>query len=45
LIDVAAGGERGDSVALRKLLDDGEGALPDGAGGTEDGESFQKGSS
>jgi len=28
--DVAARGERDDGVALRKLLNDGEGALPDG---------------
>ena len=40
-VDVAAGGQRGHGVALRKLLDDGEGALADGAGGTENGESFQ----
>ena len=41
-VDVAAGGQRGDGVALRKLLNDGEGALSDGAGGTENGETFQK---
>ncbi len=45
LVDVAAGGERSYGVALRKLLNDGEGALPDGTGGTENGESFQKNSS
>ncbi len=43
LVDVAAGGEGGDGIALGELLDDGEGALADGAGGTEDGESFQSG--
>ena len=41
-VDVAAGGQRGDGVALRKLLNDGECALADGAGGTENGETFQK---
>ena len=40
-VDVAPGGQRGHLVALGKLLNDGEGALPDGAGGTENGESFQ----
>ena len=40
-VDVAAGGERGDLIAVRKLLDDGEGALADGAGGTENGETLQ----
>jgi hypothetical protein len=39
-VDVAPGGQRGDRVALGKLLDDGEGALADGAGGTENGEFF-----
>jgi hypothetical protein len=29
-------------VTLGKLLDDGEGAFADGAGGTENGESFQR---
>ena len=40
-VEVAPGGQRGHLVAVRKLLDDGEGALADGAGGTENGESFQ----
>jgi hypothetical protein len=44
-VDVAACGERNDGVAIGKLLDDREGALPDGAGRTEDGETFQKDSS
>ena len=44
-VDVAAGGQRGDGVALGKLLDDGEGALADGAGGTENGEIVSKNSS
>jgi hypothetical protein len=42
MVDVAPGGERGNREAVGKLLNDGEGALPDGAGGTEDGESFQR---
>jgi len=37
LVDIVAGGEGGDLVAVWELLDDGEGALSDGAGGTEDG--------
>ena len=41
LIDVASCGQRGHAVALGKLLDDGESALADGAGGAENGESFQ----
>ena len=40
-VDIAAGGERRDRVAVGELFHDGEGALADGAGGTEDGESFQ----
>jgi hypothetical protein len=44
-VDVAACGERGDGIPVGKLLDDREGALPDGAGGTENGETFQKDSS
>jgi hypothetical protein len=35
------GRQRGDRVALGKLLDDRKGALPDRAGGTENGEFFQ----
>jgi len=38
-VKVASGGQRSDRVAVRELLDDGEGALAYGAGGTEDGES------
>jgi len=41
LVYVAPRGQRGHRVALGKLLDDGEGALADGAGGTENGEFFQ----
>ena len=37
LVEIAACGERGNLIAARKLLDDGEGALADGASGTEDG--------
>jgi len=37
LVKIAPGGESGDLIAVRKLLDDGEGALADGACGTEDG--------
>jgi len=40
-VNVAAGCERGDGIAIGKLLDDGKGASADGAGGTEDGETFQ----
>ena len=40
-VDVAAGSQGGHRESLRKLLDDGQGALADGAGGTENGESFQ----
>ena len=40
-VDVAPGGQRRDRIAVGKLLNYGEGALSDGAGGTEDGESFQ----
>ena len=36
-VDVVSGGQRGYRVAVRKLLDDGKGALADGAGGTENG--------
>ena len=39
--EVAPAGQRGHPVALRELLDDGECALTDGAGGTENGESLQ----
>ncbi len=35
-VDVAAGGERDDLVAVGKGLADGEGAVADGAGGAED---------
>ena len=41
LVEVAPAGQRGHPVALRELLDDGECALTDGAGGTENGESLQ----
>jgi hypothetical protein len=41
LIEVAAGGERGYGIAVGELFDDGESALSDGAGGTENGELFQ----
>ena len=37
LVEIAACGQRGHLIAVRKLLDDGEGALADGAGGTENG--------
>ena len=37
LVEIAACGKCGHLVAVRKLLDDGEGALADGAGGTENG--------
>ena len=37
-VDVAAGGEGGDSEAVGVAFDDGEGALTDGAGRAEDGE-------
>ena len=40
-LDVAPGRQGGDGVAVGKLLDDGEGALSDGAGGTENCDSFQ----
>jgi hypothetical protein len=40
-VEIAPGGQRDDRVAVRKLLHDGEGALSDGAGGTENGEFFQ----
>jgi hypothetical protein len=39
--EIAPGGESCNRIAIRKLLNDGEGALADGAGGTENGESFQ----
>lgn len=42
LVDVAAGGDGRYLVAIRKLLNDGQGALADGAGGTEDSEAFQR---
>jgi hypothetical protein len=38
---VAACRQRGNGVALGKLLDNGEGALADGTGGPENGKSFQ----
>jgi hypothetical protein len=41
LIDIAAAGQRCHGIAIGKLLDDGEGALADGTGGTEDGETLQ----
>ena len=41
LVEVATGSERGHLIAVGELLNDGEGALADGAGGTENGESFQ----
>ena len=41
-VEVAPGGERDNRVALRELLDDGKGALADGAGGTENGEFFHR---
>ncbi len=39
-VEVAASGQSGNRVSVRELLDDGEGALPNGAGGAEYGESF-----
>ena len=42
MVYVASGSERGDRVAVRELLDDGEGAGADGAGGTENGEIFHR---
>jgi hypothetical protein len=44
LVDIAAGRQRSDGVALRKLLNNGEGALSDGTCGTENGEMFQNSS-
>jgi hypothetical protein len=40
-VQVAPGSQRGHLIAVGKLLNDGEGALADGAGGTENGESLQ----
>ena len=41
-VDIAPSRQRRHLVALGKLLNNGEGALADGAGGTENGESFQR---
>jgi hypothetical protein len=40
-VDIAAGSEGRDLVSIGKLLDDGKGALADGAGRSEDGKTFQ----
>ena len=41
-VDIAPSRQRRHPVAILKLLNNGEGALPDRAGGTENGKSFQR---
>ena len=41
-VDIPAGSQRGDGESLRIALNDGEGAGPDGTGGTEDADVLQR---